>query len=254
MVSHKLSSWRSVARTSFFRFGIPLVLKKTCRTTSTEADALRYMNQVAPHLPIPKLIHSFELDGAMYTLMTRLPGRRFLDMRLDISARDVEDNTIQEIMVLLRQLWTLSQPSEIRGKVMISASGHGLPHPRIFHEGIGGPYDSTLECYDSMVLGNVSDLPPRITEALANDPVVWVHTDLRMQNILIDDKGHVTGVVDWEDSGWLPKHWQLHMLRRPQLGCMGPWVELWRNRYRFDEVTETAYQASMSDGVLVYPL
>ncbi|KAI6115965.1 kinase-like domain-containing protein [Pisolithus sp. B1] len=208
-------------------------MKVTHRTVSTEADALRYLNQVAPRLPIPKLIGSFEVDGKVYTIMTKLRGHRLLDKWPQISAKQCTDVIVKE-------------PVGIKGKVMMSASGDGLPHPRTLRESLGGPYSSTLECYDSIV-------SPRISAALTQDPIVWVHTDLRMQNILVDDEGHVTGIVDWEDSGWLPRHWQLHILRRPQWGCMGAWVVYWQSEYRCDDVTEEAYNASL-DGVLVYPL
>jgi len=240
-------------RTFAFRFGIPLVLKVTNRTVSTEADALRYLNRVVPHLPIPRLIGSFELDDKVYTIMTKLSGHRLLDKWQNITANKSTDVVVKEVEEILYQLWDVRQPSEIRGEVMMSASGHGLPHPRTLHESLGGPYSSTIECYDSMCDTKMSNIPPHISAALAQDPIVWVHTDLRMQNVLVDDDGHVTGIVDWEDSGWLPRHWQLHILRRPQLGCMGAWVIHWQSGFRCDDDTECAYKASL-DGVLVYPL
>lgn len=239
-------------RTFAFRFGIPLVLKVTDRTVSTEADALRYLNQVVSHLPIPRLVGSFELDGKVYTIMTKLPGHRLLDKWQDITAKKCTDVVVKEVTAILRQLWDISQPAEIQGKVMMSASGHGLPHPRTLHESLGGPYSSTIECYDSMSDTKMSNFSPHITTALTKDPIVWVHTDLRMQNVLVDDDGHVTGIVDWEDSGWLPRHWQLHILRRPRLGCMGAWVMHWQSGFRSNDVTECAYNASQE--VLVYPL
>lgn len=240
-------------RTYMFRFGIPLVMKVTHRTISTEADALRYLNQVAPRLPIPKLISSFELDGKVYTIMTKLRGHRLLDKWPQLSTKQCTDVIVKEVTTILYQLWDVSQPSDIKGKVMMSASGDGLPHPRTLRESLGGPYSSTLECYDSMSDTKMSNVSPHISTALTQDPIVWVHTDLRMQNILVDDEGHVTGIVDWEDSGWLPRHWQLHILRRPQWGCMGAWVVYWQSEFRCDDVTEKAYDASL-DGVLVYPL
>ncbi|KAI6046408.1 kinase-like domain-containing protein [Pisolithus marmoratus] len=222
-------------RTYVFRFGIPLVMKVTHRTVSTEADALRYLNKVAPRLPIPKLLGSFELNGKVYTIMTKLPGRRLLDTWPQISAKQCTDIIVKEVTAILYQLWDISQPVEIKGK------------------SLGGPYSSTLECYDSMSDTRMSNFSPGISTALMRDPIVWVHTDLRMQNVLVDDEGHVTGIVDWEDSGWLPRHWQLHILRRPQWGCMGAWVVHWQSEFRCDDVTEEAYNASL-DGVLVYPL
>ncbi|KAI0316567.1 kinase-like domain-containing protein [Amylostereum chailletii] len=240
-------------RTSFFRFGIPYVLKRTPRTVSTEADALRYLNRVAPHLPIPKLIDSFKVDGATYTLMTQLPGRRLLDVA-ELEPSELITVT-QDILSILNELWRLPQPSSCAGQVMMSASGHGLPHPATLYEALGGPYASTVECYNSMIMqkSGMAAHPPEMSKALADDPVVWVHTDLRMQNILVEN-GRVTGVVDWEDAGWLPKHWQLHSLRLPCWGAQGAWVRFWINDFVFDEITEVAYRTSLAPGVLLYPL
>ncbi|GLA67827.1 hypothetical protein AtubIFM55763_000076 [Aspergillus tubingensis] len=37
--------------------------------------------------------------------------------------------------------------------------------------------------------------------------IVFTHGDFRHPNIMVDD-GNVTGIVDWEFSGWFPEHWE----------------------------------------------
>jgi hypothetical protein len=191
--------------------------------------------------------------------------------------------------------------------VMLSASGHGLPDPLRFHaaseDALAGPFDSTLACYAYMagtdsVEGllhslahpatypfpapdaNVHD-PAEAMRMLADDPVVWVHTDLRLQNVLVlrdrtTGRWRLSGIVDWQDSGWLPRHWQLHILRRPHWGCRGAWLRIWLGAElvgpaaadgvseseseiraiqevgRFDASVERAYEVSKR--LLVYPL
>ena len=43
--------------------------------------------------------------------------------------------------------------------------------------------------------------------------VRFTHGDLCPQNILVDDHGRVTAVLDWENAGWYPEYWdytQMH--------------------------------------------
>lgn len=37
--------------------------------------------------------------------------------------------------------------------------------------------------------------------------ILFTHGDLRLQNIMVKD-GCVSGVLDWEFSGWYPEYWE----------------------------------------------
>lgn len=75
------------------------------------------------------------------------------------------------------------------------------------------------------------------------DRIVWVHRNLRWQNILVHN-GRLSGIIDWENSGWFPCHWQLHALRYVR-GCPIRVCAMWKDM-KFPPETEAAYQASMS--------
>ena len=234
----------------FFRFGIPLVFKRTDRLFSTEADALGFLNRVAPRLPIPKLIDSFQLDGASYAIFTKIAGTTLLelpDLDPDVFAAIKDD-----ILNVLDELWRIPQPPDLAGKVMISASGDGLPHPVLFYEHIGGPFDDTLQLYNSMSI-SLPSYPLDTLKPILEDKVVWQPTDLAMQNVLVQN-GHLSGIIDWEDAGWLPRHWLLHRLRRPRPGCEGMWARYWVFTHKFDSAVETAYSTSLTAGLLQYPI
>ncbi|EJF63913.1 hypothetical protein DICSQDRAFT_55036, partial [Dichomitus squalens LYAD-421 SS1] len=234
----------------FFRFGIPLVFKRTDRLFSTEADALGFLNRVAPHLPIPKLIDTFQLDGASYAIITKIPGKTLIEQP------DLDENVFatvkDEILGVIDELWRIPQPPNLSGKVMVSASGHGLPHPGVFYEHIGGSYESTLELYKTMSMA-LTTYPPDVLNPILEDRVVWQPVDLAMQNVLIQD-GHLSGIIDWEDAGWLPRHWLLHRLRCPRPGCTGLWARYWILTHKFDPATEAAYSASLTQGLLMYSI
>ncbi|KAK7063663.1 kinase-like domain-containing protein [Favolaschia claudopus] len=226
-----------------FRFGIPLVLKQTNRTVSTEAHALLSLNKLFPHPLIPTLIDSFQIDGVTWTLMTKLPG-----CGLDEVHENLTDDQITlicgQVLTVMRDVWRVPQPSELGGQVMVSASGHGLKTPRTFFEFIGKPRASIADCFQT-VIDDWDDQPPAVKEVLTNDRVVWVHVDLCMRNILVTPHdGRLSGIVDWEDSAWLLRSWLLHVQRQLRLGCAGYWWHYWNNEHRFEPELEAAYSAA----------
>lgn len=234
-------------RLRFFRLGIPLVLKTSFRLVSTEADALRFLNKAAPHLPIPKLVDTFQISGNTYTLMTKLPGKDL--QKQEDPPQEVMDDIAKDILDIVDELWRIPQPPHLAGKVIASASGHGLPHPAAFFEYNFGPWDNMRDCLESMQV-DLQNTPPEVLNPLLEDRIVFVHTDLTMRNVLVQN-GRVSGIIDWEDAGWCPSYWLPHVLRWLRPGCEGIWARHWI-AHRFDPSLEEAYEASKK--VLIYPL
>ncbi|THH14029.1 hypothetical protein EW146_g6257 [Bondarzewia mesenterica] len=219
------------------------------------------LNSCGLELPIPRLIDSVCLDGQTYTIMTRISGKSLL---LEIEEGNLTDEDLRaivdEIYAVLRRLWTLEQPAGDVDKVVLSASGHGLPDPMTDYMELYGPYRSILDCYlhstrhlQDKVPWTEDDLrakEPELIKAVTSDPIVWVNIDLRPYNILVKD-GRLSGIIDWERSGWLPRHWQLHALRNwirtNPLQLRRVWDET-----KFPEDTEAAFQASFK--LLRYPI
>ena len=87
-----------------FRFGIPWMMKMTPRTTSTEADALRFLHAADPTLPIPKLIDSFVAEGRTYTIMSKIPGELFIEVQKRISKEEIFV-VCEEVLEVMKKLW-----------------------------------------------------------------------------------------------------------------------------------------------------
>lgn len=231
----------------FFRFHLPFVLKISNRTFSTESDALRILWGTGHKLPIPRLIDSIIYREQTYTVMTKLPGTLLVNSIVGMSETD-QARIFQDIKAFLVELWSISQPTDLRGQVMLSASGDGITDPVCFHENLDGPYPSTLRWY-ARVAGYVeldefrANTDQGILEALSNDPVAWMHPDLRTYNILVHN-GRLSGIIDCEESGWYPRHWHLFVMRFLCKGCRGPWNRRWKDQ-KFDDVSEAAYSAAM---------
>ncbi|KAI4517889.1 kinase-like protein [Schizophyllum commune Loenen D] len=231
-----------------FYFNIPWIVKVTARTTSTEAHALRYLHSTGLDIPIPKLILSCAYRGTTYTVMTRLPGRNMHAIANDMSPTAVQD-IASEVATVLNKLDTLRQPPADAGKVMMSASGHDLPDPTFFFEERSGPFPSIIDlwahCGDFNGVAEMeSHVDASTRDIMAADPIRYVHPDLRMYNIIVRD-GHLSGIIDWEDSGWFPSSWQVHTMRWLRVGCSGPWRQYWVE-HQFSKEAEAAYVASKS--------
>ena len=56
------TSW-SFEDIHYFKFGIPLVLKRSAQTISTDADALRSLNNRGLDLPVPRILDSIVVGG-----------------------------------------------------------------------------------------------------------------------------------------------------------------------------------------------
>lgn len=237
-----------------FRFGIPLIMKRSRFAESSESDALRYLNSTGLDLPIPRLIDSFIVDEGAYTVMTVIPGRTLLDIAV-CKQIDVEEMraVIQEVHNVVRKLWTLSPPEHFRGLAMCHPSGNGLPTWLDEHRSTFGP-DRLQEVYTHFGYMVQSKWPwtsedlcveqsERMSKVLA-DKITYVHCDLRCQNIMVDDQRKFNGIIDWENSGWHARHWQL-LVVRTKCGVINPPVitSMWK-AIKFEPVVEEAYQAA----------
>jgi hypothetical protein len=123
-IYHFLSSPDILPKYCYFKFGIPLVLKCSTRIVSTGGRSSLFA-----------------------TPQQRIPGE-ILIQKLDTISDAQLHVTLQDIFRVLRSLWTLRQPAQDAGKVMLSASGHDMPSPALFFFGeLEGPYHSVLDCY-----------------------------------------------------------------------------------------------------------
>ena len=161
---------------------------------------------------------------------------------------ETQQTILAEVAAVIEKLQTLRQPSSVAGQVMLSASGHGLPDPIYWFEEWSGPFPSILELWSHVSsYQNMEefegDVPVETRDVMTMDPIRYVHADLRMYNVLLHN-GHISGVIDWEDSGWFPSSWQVHTMRWGRIGCSTFWLLYWRDRHRFSPEAEAAYAAS----------
>jgi serine/threonine protein kinase len=45
----------------------------------------------------------------------------------------------------------------------------------------------------------------RKLQSLQRPGIKFTHGDIKDHNILVDEEGHITGLLDWESAGWYPE-------------------------------------------------
>ncbi|KAI2039405.1 hypothetical protein LOZ02_002163 [Ophidiomyces ophidiicola] len=56
---------------------------------------------------------------------------------------------------------------------------------------------------------------------------VYTHGDIAPRNIMVDEKYQISGVLDWEFSGWYPEYWEYAQIMRPacETGDWQSWMD-----------------------------
>lgn len=49
---------------------------------------------------------------------------------------------------------------------------------------------------------------------IARPEVVFTHGDIHSRNVLVDEDGHITGLLDWESAGWYPEYFDFTVALR----------------------------------------
>lgn len=92
----------------------------------------------------------------------------------------------------------------------------------------GGPFDSEQE-FNEFILGDIVKAAPDLLRHCAkfalmdNHDIVFTHADFAPRNILVDE-GRVTGIIDWEYTGWYLEHWE-YIQALKHLKPMPDWPE-----------------------------
>ncbi|PGG97946.1 hypothetical protein GX51_07059 [Blastomyces parvus] len=46
-----------------------------------------------------------------------------------------------------------------------------------------------------------------------NHTIHFAHGDLSPRNIMVNESGHITAIIDWEWAGWMPEYWDVLRMR-----------------------------------------
>jgi aminoglycoside phosphotransferase (APT) family kinase protein len=170
-----------------------------------EAETLRFI-AANTTIPVPK-VHNVRWENGRITAITMdyIPGNR-LDEAWDNMQPD------QKLLVARELHQHVSQLRKLKGEY-IGAVGRGKAVVGQYISLEGGPFDSE-QLFNEFILSDIVRAAPDILRHYAkfalgdNHEIVFTHSDLAPRNILVNEEGHITAILDWEDAGWYPEYWE----------------------------------------------
>ncbi|KAF7183289.1 hypothetical protein CNMCM7691_003202 [Aspergillus felis] len=189
--------------------GSYLILKDRGSRRPTFEVANAQFVQQETSIPVPSVVESWEEDDRTFILMRRVPGEALNKAWPTLSTAEKEDIAKQtaEYLLQLRELQSDNIQTLGGGPVysnfLIYNDQCDLPH---------GPLASDDELWAEMEKGLHESVPPdaraRLRERMPSAaPYTFTHGDLTDVNIMVED-GHLTGIIDWEVSGYFPVWWE----------------------------------------------
>ncbi|KAH8910486.1 hypothetical protein BR93DRAFT_923192 [Coniochaeta sp. PMI_546] len=214
-----------------------VVLKSGAKVRPNEERAMRLINEYAPDVPIPKIyMTSYRKGngpigyGELY--MSPLPG-----VTLHSVWAGFDDATklriCQDVWSLIAQIRAVPRPEHLCTGMYSTADGSPCLDPLVgSYSDIAPPSfdDQTLRdrIYERYVANNglsykdpfdLRDILPR------SDISVFTHGDIGPRNIMVDETGHISGLLDWESSGWFPDYWEMTQIARHGHGVVHDWPQ-----------------------------
>jgi aminoglycoside phosphotransferase (APT) family kinase protein len=158
-------------------------------------------------IPLPKIAVDWD-DGERHFIVTeRIPGEPLSESWAKMST-DERESIAKQVADYLLQLRSIhsARMQGLNDETIYSAylfrNGYGLPH---------GPLSSNDELWADMDVA-LKEVPEDVRLQLRKgmppaEPFTFTHGDLTIVNIMVQD-GRVTGILDWESSGFFPVWWE----------------------------------------------
>lgn len=195
-----------------------LIVKRGPFVHLTEAATMKYVAEKTS-IPVPHIYCSFVHNSWAYIVMRRMPGKALTRVWTDLSQADLE-TICEQLKQMLAELRALAPPSESQVGSCVGGSlrDSRIPHARPKF----GPFKTIQEFHlwlreglkpeehaDKEETQDWADVK-RLAAWQDGGPwprVVFTHGDLNPSNILVDGN-KITGIVDWDFSGWYPHYWE----------------------------------------------
>ncbi|PWY94567.1 hypothetical protein BO94DRAFT_563174 [Aspergillus sclerotioniger CBS 115572] len=221
------------------------VIKSGTTLYDHEVDNMEF---IAEHTTIPiSCVHSVErdTDGKLVKIyMDYIPGRPLNEAwttMTETQKRSVAD----DLHNYVNQLRTL-----VGNYIGAAHRGLAVIGQHVFHE--GGPFDQESQFNDFLLSKIISKVPDTFryhaTRTLKdNHEIVFTHSDLAPRDILVRD-GRVTGILDWEHTGWYPEYWEYERTYRHFNDVPGwmDYVDMFLPRKYSEEIVALSYLSRYS--------
>ncbi|KAJ3823775.1 kinase-like protein [Lentinula raphanica] len=190
-----------------------LILKMGSSSTAAEATTVEFIRSNTT-IPVPRVVASDRAFGRTYMIMQEVEGRdlQYMWPNLDVDQRA---KVVDQLRSYVAQLRLLS-PSLSRGHQAGAVCGlHYTPtrNSRIASARPTPPFPNEGAFNDFLIsvaapYMDETNLPGIRARMRDDHRICFTHGDLAPRNIMV--KGdEVTAIIDWEEAGWYPEHWEL---------------------------------------------
>ena len=158
-------------------------------------------------IPVPKVLNAYERKGCRYILMEFVEGQ-MLDKAWPNLAPSEQSIILSQLKDYIRQMRQIIPPNGAR---IGSVTGGPAIDRRSLSAVKGGPFISEAD-FNKWQLEQLNPDTPLLNLDIytsmhkTNHRIVFSHCDLAFHNIIIRD-GRIVAIIDWENSGWYPEHW-----------------------------------------------
>lgn len=180
-------------------------------------------------IPVPEIVQDWAEMGRYFLITRRVPGIPLNEAWPAMSESDKDSIAKQTVdhLCQLRRLGSASIQSlgaEPVYSAFLFRNGYGIPH---------GPLSSDDQLWEAMAeaLKKVPENAQRLLRQRmpVAKPYTFTHGDLSTRNIIVED-GRLTGIIDWEGSGFFPAWWEFVAAGISQDDDDGSWKALLRDR------------------------
>ena len=212
-----------------------IIVKYGANIDLKEAESISFVSRNT-NIPVPNVLGTYTHDSKNYIFMSRVTGIPLSECLYSLSSTEY-DTIAVDMKGYIDQLRGL-RIEEFEESSFIGSVGRGECKDKIFRAGSDkrGPFSSELEMHlnicdrwiDLRSWGNQKrdnyiHILRRMYTENSTHAIRFTHGDLSPCNIMVD-KGHVVGILDWQEAGWYPEYWEyVNMMQ----GCAGLWDTLW---------------------------
>ncbi|KAL5336018.1 hypothetical protein BJX70DRAFT_373895 [Aspergillus crustosus] len=187
------------------RLPFGLYIKQCSRAPHNEPNVLKLIKDKTT-IPAPLLIDTWEYDGTVNILMTRLQGTQigYVYHLMSYAERNQFSDDLRNCVDQLRKLENTT-PYLICDSLGGPIVDHRIP------SGTGGPWKTEAD-FNEHLTSHVTASFSKVVE-LKDLPVrehknfYFSHSDFHPSNLLVH-RGRLSGIVDWESGGFRPEYWE----------------------------------------------
>ena len=183
-------------------------------TDFTEYTTLQYLESHKPDFPAPRPLGLLTSETTAYIFMSFVPGVTLEHAWHDLQSSEKEA-IAKDIDKLFNNLRQLTLPD---GMPLGGTAGEGCKDARRHVKVKKTPINTSAQFWDFQVSDArhgtqiYLEFLRRLTRPCRESVCVFTHGDLRTANILVqlgdDDRWRVTGIIDWEMSGFYPEEFE----------------------------------------------